>query len=186
MEIKGIDAFFSSLYCLGSRNGQKDFEAVLAHDPVRMMLAEESYRLLMEPVFQYKEEGSETDVVVFRPLRDMGLADVYNWLLHFRCLDVDYDEFEDVAFVLDPTKHHYWRIHNSDMAGRRLFLTLDKDRLFQEGLEGGGFDLEYVTIPKSLKPKDVIRTGYTSSVVKKDDLVIAWRFPQDPLRSWHR
>ena len=186
-KVEGIDEFYSSLHFLGSRNERKDLEAVLAHHSIRNMFAEECYRLLMEPVFSYRQKEQGVDVVVFRPLRDMDSADVYNWMLHFRCLDVDYDEFDDVAYVLDPAKHSCWAVYDSVIRGSRLFLTLDKERLFQEGCANEApTALEYVTIPKSLLPGDVTRTGYTSARVRKEDLVIAWRFPEDPVRLWHQ
>lgn len=182
----GLESLWGSISRLGSLDPQNDLQAVVSHENLRHMLAEEAYRLLMEPVYHFQQEGWKVAVTVFRPLRDMSAMEVYNWMLYFKCLDVDYDEFEDVSLVLDPDKRN-WRILNSTLRDARLFLTPNKDRLFQDGLGGDQrLVLEYVTVPKSLLPTEVVRAGYVSSTVRKSDLVIAWDFPDDPVRSWHR
>lgn len=186
-----LELVCKDLYGYGSFGGaSKDFLAVMKNTVARRLASIEIYRVLMEPVFRYQEEGWETAVTVFQPLRDMTASEVYNWMLHFKCLDVDYDEYEDVALVLDPALRHYWKLYASDMRGRRLFLTPDKDRLFQEGCGSGGpLRLEYVTLPSTpnILPEEVIRTtGYASQTVRETDLVIAWNFPADPVCSWHR
>lgn len=175
-EREALDGVYSDLRIYGSLDPEADFLAVMeaSRGPRRLSVVE-TQRVLMEPVFRY-QEGEGLAVTVFRPLRDMAAAEIHNWLLRFRCLD---PSFDDLEIILGQKQHRYWRMYDSDLRGKRLYLPVVVDA---DILEPCSF--EYVTIPDDIF-SSVNRTGYTSENVRRGELLVTWRFPDDPERPWH-
>jgi hypothetical protein len=163
------------LHSDGSLNPLADMMAVMNH-PVHFMVSEEIYRLLMEPVFRYSEDGWELELTVFRPLRDMKAADVHNYLLHFHCLDPHY---QDVTLAI--SQHEKWRAYPHQRREARVYIPQVGEPNYDEMDKPCRF--EYVTIPN--EGGEVIRTGYRGQNIRRTDFVVTWSFPHDPAKPWH-
>jgi hypothetical protein len=173
-----LERIYQDLLSLGSLNPEADLAAI-ATGPGHNLASLESYRTLMEPVFRY-QVGKGLPVTVFRPIRTMEACEIHNWLIQFKCYD---PRFEDVAYVLDPTKRDHWRIFDSGLRFKRLYfpVVLDNENM----VEGKPCQFEYVTIPANLDAT-IERTGYTSQQIQSGELLITHGFPEDPRREFYR